>query len=358
MRAGRLLSLLVWALTAASLHCVEFPRRFTASIATNSSWGKHLGCAGLPIVGKVYQDHNSTLWSHSIQTDGVHWHYEEVLITVPASTADPSTPEATQLTRFTWNSDTQHTSCSYSLWYYSDRQVPQFFGYPTSVLETKETIHGVECEKWSNRDKAGPYDSYWAVWYPVNAKPAYSVVLQAQYLYPPSRPHQFPVPGCSINYTFSDFTTDPISQDIFTPPTDWLTQCTDSDEGLKKYNLPDRQSGYVCVSPKTGNGFSIVLQIKPVHDVTVNIRPCTTGDSCIDGARCKDCVHFNTTALTFSPKNWSVPQTVWVTYGADGDSQFIFDSPNYYLNNTYSTQFSTCACASGKCSNNCQEYCF
>ena len=51
----------------------------------------------MDMVNKVYQDSSSAFWSHYIETDGVHWHYEEILVAVPATTADPATPEATQL---------------------------------------------------------------------------------------------------------------------------------------------------------------------------------------------------------------------------------------------------------------------
>ena len=190
--------------------------------------------------------------------------------------------------------------------------------------------------------------------------PPYSVVLQVHYSYPPTRPNQFPVPGCTQNYTFSEFNTDPISTKQFTPPDNWLTKCTNSDQGIRKYNVPGRQDGYVCVSPGTKNAFEIALLVEPQQgNVILNLRLCgKPGDSCIDGARCKDCVHLNTTQLVFTPGNWSIPQTIQVEYKADGDTQFIFESPNYYLNNTYNSQFSTCACASGKCTNNCNMFCY
>lgn len=356
LRTGRMFALLVLTLAVTSVCGVQFPKRFSATIVSDSTWD-HIGCDGLPLVGKVYQDTTSTLWSHHIATQGGPWHFEEVLVTVPASTADPDTPEATHLTKFTWKSDTDFDGCAYQLYFETNRQLPEFFGYLTSKLETREAIQGIQCEKWSNGDKAGPYDPYWAVWYPINAHPAYSVVLKAQYVRPPSRPNQFPVPGCTLNYTFSDFSTAPIPSERFTPPEQWLTKCIDSDEGLKKSGLPDRQDGYVCVSPDKSNSFSIALATKPVKDVSIRLRPCVAADSCIDGARCKDCVHFSSTMLTFTPSNWSTPQTIGVKYLSDGDSQFIFDSPNYYLNNTYYTQFSTCACAGGKCTNNCQMFC-
>jgi hypothetical protein len=354
MRAGVALSALVQALAVATVCSVGFPKRFSATVVSDSSWGT-IGCRGTPLVKKVYQDFNSTLWSHHVATQGGPWHFEEVLITVPASTADPTTPEATHLTKFTWNSDTDFESCAYKIY---NQQVPEFFGYATSVLEAREVVLGVLCEKWSNKDRAGTYDPYWAVWYPINAHPAYSAVLKAQYVYPPSRPGMFPVPGCSTNYTFSNFSTAPIPPDRFTPPKGWLLMCRDGDEGLQKSGLPDRQGGYVCVSPGKNNSFSLALLTKPVRNVSVQIHSCGPEDSCIDGNHCKNCVLFSTTALTFTPSNWSVSQTVGVQYLTDGDSQFVFDSPNYYLNNTYDTQFSTCACTSGKkCTNNCQMYC-
>ena len=92
--------------------------------------------------------------------------------------------------------------------------------------------------------------------------------------------------------------------------------------------------------------------------VTIRLQPCTPQDYCIDGAHCKDCVQFSTTTLTFGPGDWSMPQTVEVAYGrADGDSQFVITSADYYISNSFNVQFSTCTCASGKCSNNCQAFC-
>ena len=88
MRVAGPSSVLVLALAAASVSGVQFPRRFSATVVSNSSWGK-VGCAGLPLIGKIYQDTESTLWSHSVATQGGPWHYQEVLVTVPASTADP-----------------------------------------------------------------------------------------------------------------------------------------------------------------------------------------------------------------------------------------------------------------------------
>ena len=130
--------------------------------------------------------------------------------------------------------------------------------------------------------------------------------------------------------------------------------CINSDGGLRKSHLPNRQDGYICVSPGKNNSVSIALSTKPAHDVIIKLLPCGPIDSCIDGAHCKDCVQFSTTTLTFGPSNWSEFQTIGATYLAGCDSQFVFAS---YLNNTFDTQFSTCACASGKCSNNCQMYC-
>ena len=272
----------------------------------------------------------------------------------PTSTADPSTPEATQLTRFSWVSDTESQGCEYRL--VSGNKLPKFFEYPTSVLEKREVVQKIECEKWSNNGSR-PYHPYWAVWYPINTKPIYSVVLKAQYIGPDSPPHSFPVPGFTLTYNFANFSTASIPLELFTPPEQWLTKCINSDGGIQKANLPDRQEGYVCVSPGKNNSFSLALFTKPQHDVTVQLKPCVPNDSCIDGARCKDCVQFSSMTLTFGPSNWSVFQTVKVMYLKDGDSQFAISSPNYYLNNTFDIQFSTCACASGKCSNNCQQYC-
>ncbi len=310
------------------------------------------------MVGKVTQDltANSLLWHHYryIPYGPIRWYYLEVLVTVPKN-ADPDTPQATELTKFTWKSETHFDECVYQL--YNEKQVLPFFGYPTTFLETKEKVNGVECEKWSNKDKSGPYTEYWAVWYAINAHPPYSVVLRAEYNYPPSRPHQFPVPGCSINYTFSDFTTDPIDPKVFAPPDKWLTGCTNGQEGLKKYNLPDRQDGYVCVTPNATNTFEIALFAKPENgSVQVKIRHCNENDTCIDGAGCKDCVKLNTTQLVFTADNWSMPQTIQVTYLRRGNSQFRFESSSY-LNNTYDTQFSTCSTNLGPCTRGRQLYC-
>jgi len=338
-----------------ALRAIEFPRRFSAVVVSNQ---KTLGCGGLPIVSQVQQDVGSAKWTRMVNSDGVHSSLEDVLYTVPAATADPDTPEASALTRFSWRSDTNFQDCSYGLYYYEHRMLPLFFGYPTTFLEAKESIDGVVCEKWSNRDKAGPYDTYWAVWYPINAHPPYSKVLKAQYYTPPSRPNMFPVPSCTLDYNFTRFTTDAIPPLEFVPPPDWTSMCTNSAQGLRKARLPGRQDGYVCVAPNKTNSFTISLQAKPVQSVTVKLRPCTPQDYCINGARCKDCVRFSTTTLTFGPHNWATPQTIGVAYEKDGDSQFVFESPDSFLNNTYSSQFSTCACThSRKCTNNCQLYC-
>ncbi len=338
----------------ASVQCVEFPHTFSANILTESSWGDHLGCSGLPIVSKVLQCANSTYWSHSVSTFTNN--YEEILITVP-SNADPVTPQATQLTKFSWKSDTDFKECAYQL--YNEKQILPFFGYPTTYLEYKETINGIECEKWSNKGHPGNSGEYWAVWYAINTQPPYSLVVRAIYKYPPSPPRSFPVPGCNITYTFSNFSTAPINPKLFTPPDNWLKKCSNSNQGIKTYNLPDReQGGYICVNPNATNAFEIAILAKPENgSLILNIRPCVGTDYCIYGDGCKDCVQFNTTKLVFTADNWSIPQTILVTYKADGDSQFVFDSPNYYLTNTYPTQFSTCACAGGKCAKKCQEYC-
>lgn len=357
MRGGTffIVVLQVLAVATISVCSVQFPTRFSTDVVSKCEYG-NVGCGGLPLVGKIYQDVNSTLWSHVVATDGVHSHFQEVLFTVPASSADPTTPEATQLTKFTWNSATAFKGCAYQLSFEYNRQVPRFFDFSTPVLERREVIQQVECEKWTNNGSR-PYQPYWAVWYPINAHPTHSVVLKAQYIGPDSPPHSFPVPGFTLNYTFSGFNTAPIPPEQFTPPNQWLTDCINSDGGLQKINLPDRQGGYVCVSPGKNNSFSLALRTKPVNGMSVQLLPCGPKDYCINGARCKDCVQFSSATLTFGPSNWSVPQTVEVVYLADGDSQFVFSSPNYYLNNTYDTQFSTCACASGKCSNDCYRYC-
>jgi len=344
-------------LTRISVLGVEFPKRFSAIISYESSWGKTIGCQGTPLVNKVYQDipNNHTLWSHSARTGG----YEQILITIPSSTANPNTPEATHLTKFRWKSDTSFEGCVYQLNFeYNRNAVPEFFGFSTPVLEKREMVEGIECEKWSNKANASISDEYWAVWYPVKAKPPRSVVLRAYYYFPPSPPHTFPVPACTTQYNFSDFTIDPIPPERFTPPKDWLHICEDYDEGIVKHRIPGRQDGYICVTPEKDNSFSINLQTRPVHDVSVQINPCSHDDSCIDGDRCKECVKFSATSLTFTPTNWSQPQTVTLEYLADGDSQYIFKSPNYYLNNTYESQFSTCACVTGKnCTNECNLFC-
>lgn len=338
-----------------SVSSVDFPAHFSADVESKCEYG-YVGCGGLPLVGKVYQDVDSSLWSHTVATDGVHMHFQEVLITVPASTADPATPEATQLTKFTWYSGSDIGGCVYRLSFEYHRQVPKFFDYPTPVLEKREVVQQVECEKWSNNGSR-PYHPYWAVWYPIDVSPAYSVVLKAQYIGPDSPPRSFPVPGFTLNYTFSNFNTTPIPPEQFTPPKQWSTHCTNGDGGLQKAHLPDRQNGYVCVSPGKGNSFSLALHTKPLHEVTVRLLPCAPTDYCINGARCKNCVQFSRMKLTFGPSNWSMPQTVEVEYLADGDSQFVFASTDYYINNTFETQFSTCACASGTCSNNCFKFC-
>ncbi len=340
------------------IDAVQFPRRFSASVVSKSSWGDEFGCNGLPMVSQVHQDLNSTLWTHLISTDGVHSHFEDVLYTVPASTADPDTPEASYLTRFSWKSDTNYSGCNYGLVYNNNRQLPIFFDYPLSALERKEIINGVECEKWSNKDKKGPYEAYCAGWFPTDADPTYSVVAKAQYTTPPSRPGSFPVPQCTLNYTFTKFHAGPISNELFIPPNNWSKICNNSDQGLKKYHIPDRQSGYICISPGKLASFSVSLFNKPVSDMAVRVRLCNRQDYCIDGARCSNCVQLSTTTLEFGPNNWSKPQAISISYVADGDTQFVFDSPDSYLNNTFNTQFSTCACASKKCSNNCQMYCY
>ena len=70
-----------------------------------------------------------------------------------------------------------------------------------------------------------------------------------------------------MTYTFSDFKTGLMSPEVFEPPEGWLGKCTDSDGGIRKTRLPDRQSGYVCVSPSKNNSFSLALLTKPQHKV-------------------------------------------------------------------------------------------
>ncbi len=129
--------------------------------------------------------------------------YQEVLVTVPKN-ADPVTPQASELTQFNWNSDTHFDECVYQFYY--EKQLLSFFRYPTTFLESKEKVNGVECEKWSNKDKSGPYTEYWAVWYAINAHlHTLWCYVRAEYNYPPSLPHTVKngvyTRGCILHHT-------------------------------------------------------------------------------------------------------------------------------------------------------------
>lgn len=262
---------------------VELPDRFSAEVLSISSWGT-FNCRGLPLLTEVYQDVklNSSYWSHHLSDDGPP--KKEVLITVLAATADPSTPQANHLTRFSWNSDTTFENCSYSL--LNDHQLSKFFDLPTPVLEKKEVMQGVMCEKWSNNAPC-PHSSYWAAWYPVDAHPAHSAVIEAQYIGADHPAHSNPFPGCMLMYNFTKFSTGPIPPEQFEPPKNWLTKCINSDGGITTTGLPPRDDGYMCVSPGKNKTFSVALKTKPVKTVTIRLRPCRPQDSCVDGGKCK-----------------------------------------------------------------------
>lgn len=86
---------------------------------------------------EVYQDveKNLSRWSH--HKEGPNSPLQEVLMIVPTLTADPDTPEATSLTRFTWDSDTTSVQgCAYRV--DPVDRVPGFFDYPTPVLEKRD----------------------------------------------------------------------------------------------------------------------------------------------------------------------------------------------------------------------------
>ena len=345
---------------ATAVSAPSFPERFSANVSSVSSWGKS-GCDGLPVVtGKVYQDKNSSLLTHNWVTpdSGKNFYLLNTLLTIPASTADPDTPEATNLTLFTWDSDTESRNCEYQI---HNGKIQNFFGFPLTVLVKREAVGNVVCEKWSNTKTRDPHSHDWAVWFPINAQPPYSIVAKAEYYSPYHPPHGNPIPSCTLDYTFTNFSTAPIPPQVFAPPKQWLKKCNDSDGGITTKNIPNN-GAYVCVSPGKNRNFSIALRTKPQHDVTIEITPCSPDDGwyCVNGAHCKDCVKFSRTTLTFGPRNWSMPQTVEVMYLApNGDSQFKISSPNYYITNPwYEVVFSTCACENGKiCYNNCQDHC-
>jgi hypothetical protein len=273
------------------------------------------------------------------------------LITNPGSSADPATPESTRTTQFFFNSN-DASNCSYQIDY--DSGAPkQFFPYETSVLEGHESVNGVACEKWSNNETR-PYNDYWAVWYEVGS---YEKVARARYRVAPIG-GGFPVPGFTVDYDFSHFSTGAVPSPILEPPSNWQDLCVDLDGGIEKHGVPNRQDGYICVGPNNSSTFSLRLATKPRHTISVNIGLCEKGDGCIDGLHCKDCVIVSPELLHFSPENWDDNQEVKISYGHEGDSQFKISSPDYFLNNSFSLQFSTCACSPGKvCSNNCQAYC-
>ena len=237
--------LLVTVATAMSKAAPTFPERFSANVISVSLWGKYVGCGGLPVVnGKMYQDKNSSLLTHTWVTPDSfkNFYLQNILITIPASTADPDTPEATNLTFFTRDSDTESQNCDYQIY---NGKIQNFFGFPLTMLVKWKVVGNVECEKWSNTVTRNPRYINWAVWFTTNAQPPYSIVAKAEYYTPYHFAHVNPIPSCTLDYIFTNFSTAPIPQQVFAPPKQWLKKCNDSDGGIAT-NIP-KSGAYVCV---------------------------------------------------------------------------------------------------------------
>jgi hypothetical protein len=82
--------------------------------------------------------------------------------------------------------------------------------------------------------------------------------LQVQYKRPPNPGHGFPTPGWEFSYQFTNFSTEPIAASVWALPKSWTTVCSNLDGGVKKKGLPDRQNGYLCVSPGADAHFTLV----------------------------------------------------------------------------------------------------
>jgi hypothetical protein len=154
-----------------------FPRRFSADVAASGNFEQ---------IRAVYQDLDGQrmLLAGELTGDVSHggWR-QQSLQTVGPTGADPSTPYASAMTAMSWQSGSAAPPkrCSYELALqcvkrdpnsggcveHAPASVTPFFGNPVTILEKKETVDGVMCEKWSNGGSATspPWTEYWAIWF-------------------------------------------------------------------------------------------------------------------------------------------------------------------------------------------------
>jgi hypothetical protein len=361
----------------------SFPRRFSADVQATGNFAQ---------VEAVYQDLDlqRSLLAGQLTGDSGYggWRQQTLLIAGPRG-ADPSTPYAKALTQMSWQSNHAPWAahCSYELATKCVKSDPNsggcveqapatvnpFFGNPVTVLEKKEPVGGVLCEKWSNGGTPAK-TMYWAIWFAANSigNPDGPTVLKAQVINPGTH-GGFPTPGWTAGYSFSNFTTHPIPAKTFSPPLNWLHGCTNSDDGVIEAGVPGRQSGYLCVEPGKEATFTLGLKVKPEKPVVhVSVQYCSSSDYCIDGGPssskgggCKDCVAISSgdaeggrMEVAFTPENWNSSKTLTVKYLKSGDSQFKITSTDYFIKDSQTLQFSTCACRAGeKCSNECSRAC-
>lgn len=349
----------------------QFPRRFSANVVASGNFEQ---------VHAVYQDLDGQrkLLAGELTGDVSHggWRQQSLLTKGPTG-ADPSTPYASSMVAMSWQSGSAPPArCSYELALdcvkrdpnsggciqHAPASVTPFFGNPVTTLEKREAVDGVMCEKWSNNGSATapPWTEYLAIWFAADSLsiPRGPTVAKVQIINPGNH-GGFPTPGWTASYALSNFSTAPIASSTFAPPAGWLQSCTNSDDDVVSKGVPGRQSGYLCVSPDKDNSFSLALKAKPEKDATVhlNVEHCGSGDYCIDGKHCKDCVKI-TSGVTFTSQDWATPKIVNVSYVSSGDSQFKITSPDYFIKSPSALQFSTCACRGGEvCSNECNRFC-
>ena len=139
--------------TVASRKPPQFPLRYSATVeytCTDGSGG--ITCAGTD-VQRVYQDlpNNRSLW-RGVFTGNPWSPARSDYLVRRFPHADPATPEAHGLSRISWKSHTQSTGCSYS----ANAGFPLLFTETPHILEKKEIMDGVMCEKWSNNVTLGP----------------------------------------------------------------------------------------------------------------------------------------------------------------------------------------------------------
>jgi hypothetical protein len=209
----------------------SFPRRFSADIQATGNFGQ---------IQAVYQDLDlqRSLVAGELTGDPSFggWR-QQTLLTAGPRGADPATPYATALTQLSWQSNHAPLAhCSYELATqcvksdpnsggcvkYAPASVAPFFGNPVTVLEKTESVGGVKCEKWSNGGSPSK-TMYWAIWFAAKtmAAPAGPTVLKVQVINP-GHHGGFPTPGWSAGYSFSNFSTAPIPEEVFSPPAGWL----------------------------------------------------------------------------------------------------------------------------------------